>query len=69
VIPYVGAFYNHWFIGKSIVDVDTVGGRAGLLYVSGNFVLGLGAVYERVISECVTECSSIYPDFTISLSL
>ena len=68
VIPYVATFYNHWFIGGQS-DVDTVGGRAGLLYVSGQLVLGLGAAYERIVSACVMDCSSIYPDFTISLAL
>lgn len=69
VIPYVGAFYNHWFISQGVADLDTLGGSAGLLYVSGSLILGLGVAYERVISECVTDCSSIYPDLTISLSL
>ncbi len=69
VIPYVGAFYNHWFISEGVADLDTLGGSAGLLYVSGNLVLGLGVTYERVISECVTDCSLVYPDITISLSL
>ena len=69
VIPYVGAFYNHWFIGSGLADVDTLGGRGGLLYVSGQLVLGLGVAYERVVSQCVTDCSSVYPDFTISLAL
>jgi hypothetical protein len=68
VIPYVATFYNHWFIGGQ-ADVDTVGGRAGLLYVSGQLVLGLGAAYERIVSKCVMNCSSIYPDVTVSLAL
>lgn len=69
VIPYVGTFYNHWFISSGVVDIDTLGGRAGLLFVSGKLILGLGVAYEHVISECVMDCSSIYPDITISLSL
>lgn len=69
VIPYVGVFYNHWFIGDDLADVDTLGTRGGLVYVSGQLVLGLGVVYEHVVSECVTDCSSVYPDFTISLAL
>lgn len=68
VIPYTGVFYNHWFIGRGVPDVDTVGARAGLLYVSGSLILGLGVVYERVVSAC-TDCDLIYPDFTISLAL
>ncbi len=69
VIPYVGVFYNHWFIGDDYADVDTLGTRGGLLYVSGKLILGLGVAYERIVSECVTDCSAVYPDFTISLSL
>ena len=69
VIPYVGVFYNHWFIGDDYADVDTLGTRGGLLYVSGKLILGLGVAYERIASECVTDCSAVYPDFTISLSL
>ena len=72
MIPYVGAFYNHWFIGDGIADVDSVGGRVGLVYVSGQFVLGLGVVYEKLVSKCdssVMDCSSVYPDFTLSLAL
>jgi hypothetical protein len=69
VIPYVGTFYRHWFIGSNYMDVDTVGSRIGLVYVSGSLVLGLGAVYERIVSTCEMDCSSVYPDFTISLAL
>jgi len=68
VIPYTGVFYRHWFIGSDIEDVDTLGGRVGLLYVSGKLVLGIGIVYERTVSECVDDCGQFYPDFTISLS-
>jgi hypothetical protein len=68
VIPYVGTFYNHWFIsGQS--DVDSVGGRAGGLWVSGNVVLGLGVVVEHIVSTCTMDCDSVYPDITIALSL
>lgn len=69
VVPYVGVFGNHWFIGDGLPDVDTLGGRVGLIYVSGKVLLGLGVAYERIVSECVTDCSSVYPDFTIALSL
>ncbi len=69
VVPYVGVFYNHWFIGDDITDVDTAGVRGGLVYVSGKVLLGLGVAYERTVSECVMDCSSVYPDFAIALSL
>ncbi len=69
VIPYVGAFYNHWFVGDNLGDVDSIGGRAGGLWVSGNVILGLGVVYEQVVSSCTMDCSSVYPDITIALAL
>lgn len=68
VIPYAGVFYNHWFIG-GLPDVDSVGGRAGGLWISGNVVLGLGVVVEHIVSDCTKDCDSVYPDITIALSL
>lgn len=68
LVPYVGGFYSHWFIGDQLADVDAVGARTGLLYVSGSLILGLGVVYERIVSAC-TACDDVYPDFTISLAL
>jgi len=70
LIPYVGVFYNHWFVGDDIPDVDAIGTRVGLLYISGRLLLGLGIAAERTVSECPDdECWNYYPDFTISLSL
>ena len=69
LIPYVGAFYNHWFIGDDIPDDDTIGARAGLLHVSGRFVFGLGVVVEHEVSECFRDCTQVYPDVTLGLSL
>jgi hypothetical protein len=68
VIPYIGAFYNHWFVGDGLPDVDSLGGRAGGLWVSGKVVIGLGLAYEHIVSPC-TDCDTIYPDVTISLAL
>jgi hypothetical protein len=66
VVPYVGAFYKHWFVGDPYADVDIVGPSAGLLHVQGRLIFGLGVVYERVISECVADCDSVYPDVTLA---
>jgi hypothetical protein len=68
LIPYVGTFYTHWFIGESFADVDAVGARGGLLYVSGHVLLGLGVAVEKTVSECVEDCTTAYPDLTISLA-
>jgi hypothetical protein len=69
LIPYVAVFYTHWFIGDAFEDVDAIGTRGGLLYVSGSIVLGLGVAYEHLVSECTMNCSSVYPDITISIAL
>jgi len=72
VIPYAGGFYNHWFIGDNNPDLDTIGARAGLMFVSGHLVLGLGVAVEHVVSACnamTTDCNSVYPDLTISMAL
>ena len=69
VIPYVGVFYTHWFVGDPYADVDTIGARAGGVYLSGSLVLGLGVVVERVVSTCTMDCTLVYPDFTISLAI
>jgi hypothetical protein len=74
VVPYVAGYYTHWFIGSMYEDVDAVGGRTGLLYVSGSVVLGLGVGVEHVVNNCPRDdagnavCNSIYPDLTIAVA-
>lgn len=68
VIPYAGAFYNHWFLGDGFSDLDTVGSRAGLLHLSGRLIVGLGVVYEHTVSACVTDCDSVFPDVTLGFA-
>ena len=66
VIPYARAFYKHWFYGDPYEDVDTAGAGAGLLHVNGRLIIGLGVIYEQVISECFTDCDSVYLDVTLA---
>ncbi|HEY4175181.1 MAG TPA: hypothetical protein VGM90_00045 [Kofleriaceae bacterium] len=69
LVPYVGAFFNHWFVGDNIADVNTVGGRLGLLYVGeSRVVIGGGIAVERIVSQCDKDCTDVYPDFVIALS-
>ena len=68
LIPYVGAFYDHLFVG-GMPDVDAIGARVGLLFVSGRTVLGLGIAVARTVSACAVDCTVAYPDFTIGLAL
>ena len=71
VVPYVGTFYSHWFIGSGGGgDLDSVGARAGFVLISGQLLLGLGAVYEHQLeSPCASGCDSVYPDVTIGVAL
>lgn len=68
LVPYVGVFSSRYFIASGIDDVSTVGGRAGLLYVSGSLLLGLGVGVERIVSECTEDCTSLFPDVTLSVA-
>lgn len=69
VVPYVGGFYKHWFIGDGYNDADSLGGRVGLYFVSGHGILGLGIGFERVVSTCSNDCNSIYPDLSLGFAL
>ena len=69
LIPYGGVFYNHWFVGAPGTDTDTAGTRAGVLYLSGKVIAGIGVVYEHVLSGCVQTCDQVYPDVTLGFSL
>jgi hypothetical protein len=69
LIPYIGVFGSRYFVYEGNDDVNSLGGRAGLIYVGGSLLLGLGIAVERVVSECTEDCTSVYPDLTLSLSL
>lgn len=68
VIPYVGGFYKHWFVGDPYEDVDSAGARAGVLYLNGRLLVGLGAVFEHVLSTCEVDCNSVEPDVTLGFT-
>ena len=68
VVPYVGTFYKHLFVGDN-PDVDSIGAHGGLMFVSGQLVLGLGVAVERQVSACTMDCVFVYPDLIIALSL
>jgi hypothetical protein len=45
-----------------------LGVRGGGFYVPGGFVIGIGAGLAHAISGCSGSCTSVFPDFMISLS-
>lgn len=73
LIPYAGVFYNHWFVGAPFSDSDTAGTRAGVIYLSGGLsggvIVGIGVVYEHVLSTCAQTCDQVYPDVTLGFTL
>jgi hypothetical protein len=69
VIPYAGVFYNHWFVGDPGSDADTAGTRAGVVYLSGRVIAGIGIAYEHVLSTCVQSCDQVYPDVTLGFTM
>jgi hypothetical protein len=69
LLPYVGAFYTHFFIEGELADADTIGGRVGLLYHQGSgLIVGVGAAFERFVSECSDDCSTIYPEVSVGFT-
>jgi len=69
VVPYVGGFYRHWFVsGAGLEDVDTVGARAGIEYINGRVIVGLGAGFEHTISTCTQDCNQVYPEFSLGFT-
>ena len=66
--PFVGAFYRHRFISQ-YPDQDSVGGEVGAFYPLGvGAMIGGGAVYERMVSECNNMCAAVYPELFLALS-
>lgn len=68
VVPYVGAFYNHWFVGDGLADLDAVGARAGVVHLRGRLIVGLGVAYEHTVSTCTSSCDTVYPDVTFGFT-
>ena len=68
--PYTGGFARHWFVADGDVEPkSSVGVRGGFYSRSGhNLLFGLGAVYEVIVDcEPADECTSTYPEFSLSL--
>ena len=70
-MPYVGGFARRWFFtDDAYKDVTSVGTRAGIHLRAQNAMLGLGVAYEKLLDcqdEFDDECTSIYPEFSLSI--
>jgi hypothetical protein len=69
--PYIGAFYRRTMI-EGLDDLNSIGGRAGLYYMSGKSVyVGAGLVYESYLScqsSTYSSCDDTYPEITIAFT-
>jgi hypothetical protein len=69
--PYIGVFYRKSWI-SGLPDLESVGGRLGLYYATGNWgYLGFGVVYEvytDVNDQFHQTDYNTYPEFTISVA-
>jgi len=68
--PYVGGFYRRTYI-EDLNDLDSYGGRLGVYtMMSSRVYAGVGLVYEQY-ADCqesiYTDCSTMYPEFNISV--
>lgn len=68
--PYAGVFYRRNFI-ESHDDVNTVGFRAGGLFLTGKrSYIGVGMVYDKYLNcnnSPFLSCSDTYPEITIAV--
>jgi hypothetical protein len=69
--PYIGAFYRRTMI-DNYDDLDSVGGRAGIYFMSGRgSYFGAGVVYEQYLScdkAVYQSCSDTYPEITFAIA-
>ncbi len=71
ITPYIGAFYRRTII-DNYDDLNSVGGRAGIYFVSGQgSYFGAGAVYEKYLScddAVYHSCSDTYPEIIFAIA-
>ena len=69
--PYIGAFYRRTLI-EGLNDLNSIGGRAGLYYMSGKGVyVGAGLVYESYLScqtSIYSSCEDTYPEVVVAFT-
>jgi hypothetical protein len=69
--PYAGVFYRRTMI-EGLDDLDSIGGRAGLYFMSGKGVyVGAGLVYESYLScqtSIYSSCDDTYPELIVAFS-
>lgn len=67
--PYAGVFYRHWFLHSDLVDdADTIGARVGAIYAPGRLYIGVGGMYEFVLTNCSVDCGAWSPEISIGVT-
>lgn len=68
--PYVGAFYQHYFVDRAGFDTDSVGGRLGIYFpLSERSYFGGGIVYERFLDgNLFRDRDQIYPEIVFAFA-
>ncbi len=69
--PYAGVFYRRTII-EGLNDLNSLGGRAGLYFISGKSIyVGAGLVYESYL-DCQTSiyssCNDTYPEIIVAFT-
>jgi hypothetical protein len=69
--PYIGAFYR-WTMIENLNDLSSLGGRAGIYFLSGRgSYFGAGVVYEKYLScdeSVYSSCSDTYPEIIFAFT-
>jgi hypothetical protein len=69
--PYAGVFYRRTMI-EGLNDLNSLGGRAGLYFMSGKGIyVGAGLVYESYLNcqtSTYSSCDDTYPEIIIAFS-
>ena len=67
IIPYLGAFYHHYFVVDSdFADLDTAGARAGIAFRTQGVNVQIGILWEHVLSACTNECDIFMPEIGVT---
>ena len=70
--PYVGGFYKRTFYDAGYTDINSAGGRAGIVApLNAHAYATAGLVYEQLFkcdSSLYSHCTQVYPEFGISFT-
>ena len=67
VIPYLGAFYHHYFVAdSSFADLDAAGMRAGIFLRTSELNIQLGVAWDHILSDCTGDCDIFRPEVGVT---